>query len=65
MSVAVARAPVEENILPRHMALVMAQGLQFSIYFFIFSSEFFFFFFLVFCVFVIERVVVSNYAGGS
>jgi len=63
MSVAVARAPVEENILPRRMALVMVQVLRFSIYFFIFSSENFFF--LVFRVFVIERVEVSNDAGGS
>ena len=39
VDVAIAEAPVEENILPRHVALVMAQGRRFSIYVFIFSSE--------------------------
>ena len=50
--VTIAGAPLEENILPRHVALI---GFALKV--------FWAFFFL--CVFVIERVVVSNDARGS
>ena len=52
--VTIAGAPLEENILPRHVALI---GFALKVFW-----AFFFFFF---CVFVIERVVVSNDARGS
>ena len=50
--VTIAGAPLEENILPRHVALIGFALKVFWVFFF-------------FCLFVIERVVVSNDARGS